>query len=126
MGVDGQAISELASSAPSGRSLAVPIAVITALMNRGLPSDAAIQAVHDRLAARAADRDLLDLPGAAGRLIAAGHRPADVGQELGQSGGASGDAPKGKPEIGGPPAGVPANGGRSADRPESQKGGRKN
>jgi hypothetical protein len=127
-GVDGQAISELASSAPSGRSLAVPIAVITALMNRGLPSDAALQAVHARLVAKAADRELLDLPGAAGRLIAEGHRPADVGNELGQGRGVSSQVPKGPPATvpaaNGRPEGVPANGGQSGARPEPQGRGR--
>jgi len=68
MGVDGKTISELAKSAPSGRSLAVPIAAIAALMNRGLPSDAALQAVHARLLAKAADRELLEMPEAAGRM----------------------------------------------------------
>jgi hypothetical protein len=119
-GVDGKAISELAKSAPLGRSLTVPIAVLTALLNRGLPSDAALQAVHDRLVAKAADRELLDMPGAAGRLIAEGHRPADVGRELGASRGASGQAPGGPPvsrPSQGPPSSVPSNNGKATGRP---------
>ena len=100
LGVDGAAISALASSAPSGRSLAVPLAVIGALVNRGLPSDGALQAVLDRLSARASDADLVELPGEAGRLIAAGYKPSDVGRALS-----------------GRPSGVPANSGRPGTRP---------
>ncbi len=101
-GVDGATISALASSAPSGRSLAVPLAVIGALMNRGLPSDGALQAVLDRLTARATDADLVEVPGEAGRLIAQGYKPSDVGRAL---------------SAVGRPSGVPANGGRPGARP---------
>jgi len=102
LGVDGSAISALASAAPAGRSLAVPLAVIGALVDRGLPSDAALQAVLDRLKARASDADLLDMPGEAGRLMAQGYKPSDVGRAL---------------SAGGRPAGVPGNGGRPGPRP---------
>jgi hypothetical protein len=102
LGVDGAAISALASSAPSGRSLAVPLAVIGALVNRGLPSDGALQAVLDRLTARASDAELVEMPGEAGRLIAAGYRPSDVGRAL---------------SAAGRPSGVPANGGRPGVQP---------
>ena len=81
-GVDGAAVSELARSAPSGRSLAVPLFVIGSLVDRGLPSDEALAAVLERLQARASDRELEGLPGQAGRLIAEGHRPSDVGRIL--------------------------------------------
>lgn len=101
LGVDGAAISDLASSAPSGRSLAVPLAVIGALVDRGLPSDAALQSVLDRLNARASDAELAAMPGQAGRMIAAGYRPSDVGRAL----------------SAGRPAGLPANGGRAGARP---------
>jgi hypothetical protein len=121
-GVDGKEISALASSTPSGRSLAVPIAVITALMNRGLPSDAALQAVHDRLTAKAADRELLDMPGAAGRMIAEGNRPADVGRALGAGQAASGQAGNGPPASHptGPPSSVPSNNGKATGRPDNR------
>lgn len=103
LGVDGATVSALASSAPSGRSLAVPLAVIGALVNRGLPSDGALQAVLDRLHARAAsEADLVEMPGEAGLLIARGYRPSDVGRALGAA----------------RPAGVPANGGRPGARPK--------
>src|SRR6266700_1456284 len=47
-GVDGAKVSELAKSAPSGRSLAVPLFVIGSLVDRGLPSDAALQRVQEK------------------------------------------------------------------------------
>jgi hypothetical protein len=103
LGVDGAAISALASSAPSGRSLAVPLTVLGALVNRGLPSDAALQAVLDRLSARASDANLVEMPGEAGRLIAEGYRPADVGRAL---------------NTAGRPTSVPANDGRPGARPD--------
>lgn len=101
LGVDGATISALEKSAPSGRSLAVPIAVIGALVNRGLPSDDALQSVLDRLNARASDAELSQMPGEAGRMIAEGYRPSDVGRALGA----------------GRPAGLPANSGRAGTRP---------
>jgi len=79
MGVDGESISELARSGPSGRSLAVPLLVLGGLTERGLPSDDALAAVRQRLAARASDSELLgSLPpmgGGAGRS----QRPDFVG-----------------------------------------------
>ncbi len=103
LGVDGSTVSALASSAPSGRSLAVPLAVIGALVNRGLPSDGALQAVLDRLKGRAArDADLVEMPGEAGLLIARGYKPSDVGRALSVS----------------RPAGLPANSGREGTRPK--------
>jgi hypothetical protein len=105
LGVDGATIGALASSAPSGRSLAVPLAVIGALVNRGLPSDAALQSVLDRLNARASDADLAALPGEAGRLIAEGYKPSDVGRSL---------------SAAGRPSGVPTNSGHPGARPNTQ------
>jgi hypothetical protein len=101
LGVDGATIGALASSAPSGRSLTVPLTVIGALVDRGLPSHDALQSVLDRLTARASDAQLAEMPGEAGRLIAAGYRPSDVGRALGA----------------GRPSGLPANGGRAGARP---------
>lgn len=106
-GVDGKAVSALAKSAPSGRSLAVPLYVIGTLVERGLASDAALERVQEKLTARASDAELEGLPAQA----AAGqsNRPDVTGRDLAgtKSGGRAGS---------GPPAGVPANGG-SAARP---------
>lgn len=109
-GVDGSAVSELAKSAPSGRSLAVPLFVIGSLVDRGLPSDEALARVLARLQARASDNDLENL---------AGNRPADAGQSN-KPANAGRPATAGKPAgVGanhpsGPPAGVPANAGKGA------------
>lgn len=110
-GVDGVAVSGLASSAPSGRSLAVPLAVIGALVYRGLPSDDALYAVQQRLKARASDTELLDMPGETARMLGEGLRPNEVGLAL-----ASARAGFGVPvslpiDPPGPPPGVPLTGG---------------
>ena len=110
-GVDGAAVSALARSAPSGRSLAVPLDVLGELAARGLPSDDALARVKERLAARASDVELEQLPAQA--VAGRANRPAEVGRDLAQTrrpasvGGGSGSA-------GGPPAGVPANVGAGA------------
>jgi hypothetical protein len=103
-GVNGADVSELAKSAPSGRSLAVPLFVIGSLVDRGLPSDDALARVLARLQARASDAELEKIPeglGAShGNRPATAGRPANPGRALGSSRG------------GGPPAGVPANTGK--------------
>jgi hypothetical protein len=107
-GVDGATVSALAKSAPSGRSLAVPLYVLGQLAARGLPSDDALARVKERLAARASDAELEQLPAQA--IAGHGNRPADVGRDLAKTrhpGNAGGGAGAG----GGPPAGVPANAG---------------
>ena len=82
MGVDAEAISELARSQPSGRTLAVPILVIGGLTERGLPSDQALAAVLDRLSAGTDDVGLLsDFP-QVGRDLGQGMRPDQVGLAL--------------------------------------------
>jgi hypothetical protein len=106
-GVDGAAVSGLAKSAPSGRSLAVPLSVMTSLVNRGLPSDEALARVRDKLQAKASDEELASLPEQAARGQA--HRP-DAGDLPPQS--------AKRPEHAGPPASVPANGSQGA-RPTS-------
>ena len=114
-GVDGSAVSALARSAPSGRSLAVPLYVIGSLAARGLPSDAALARVRDRLAAGASDSDLEQLPAQLPQQAAAAdHRPSVVGRDLAAT--KRGSGATGGTAGGGPPAGVPANGG-SATRP---------
>jgi hypothetical protein len=114
-GVDGSAVSALAKSAPSGRSLAVPLFVIGSLVDRGLPSDAALQRVLDRLKARASDADLQKLPGEAAN--GQSNKPALTGTDLAATkrpagAGTAGGAGSGRPTTAGPPAGVPANPGK--------------
>lgn len=116
-GIDAGKISELAKSAPSGRSLAVPLYVIGSLIDRGLPSAEALKRVQDRLQARASDTDLEQLAGlGAGQAPGLANKPAETGRALAETkrpasaGGAAGNGSPG----GGPPASVPANGGRGA------------
>lgn len=107
MGVDGAKVSELAKSAPSGRSLAVPLFVIGSLVDRGLPSDEALKRVQEKLQARATDRDLEALPGS----VAATHKPAQTGQDVADT---KRPAGVGRPATAGRPATVPANAGKPA------------
>ncbi len=85
-GVDGASVSALAKSAPSGRSLAVPLFVIGSLVERGLPADQALARVQERLTARATDRDLERMPGEQGRgrpvlpVMRPGDRPGSTGR----------------------------------------------
>ena len=122
-GVHGSAVSALARSAPSGRSLAVPLYVIGSLMDRGLPSDSALARVEARLQLRASDRELENMPNdlvpqnnGNGNGNGRGNRPAETGRDLaetkhpGSANGAGQDGGSG----GGPPSGVPANGGKNA------------
>lgn len=99
-GVAGKSVSALAKSAPSGRSLAVPLAVMASLVDRGLPADEAIQRVQDRLAARATDQELGALPSQADQGLA--HKPPTTGQGL---------AATKRPGHAGPPASVPTSAG---------------
>jgi hypothetical protein len=129
MGVDGARVGELAQGAPSGRSLVVPLYVIGSLVERGLPSDHALDRVRERLQARATDAELERLskepnvpphatappghanrPAETGRDLAATKRPGSAGGGNGQGNGA-----------GGPPAGVPGNAGKNA-RPTTPPG----
>lgn len=103
-GVDGAAVSELAKSTPSGRSLAVPLFVIGSLVERGLPSDEALARVQERLTARATDRELEGMPGAEGRERAARARDGMV-------------RPNERPGAVGRPENVPATGGRPTATP---------
>lgn len=109
MGVDGAAVSELARTTPSGRSLAVPLLVTAALVERGLPSDDALSAVRSRLQARAGDAELVALPEAATLALTRGTTPADRGPAYG-SGRVPGTLPLGGLGVpGGPPGGLPVN-----------------
>lgn len=97
-GVDGATVSALAKSAPSGRSLAVPLYVMGSLVERGLAADDALLRVQERLTARATDRDLERMAGEQGR-----GRPEGVGPGL---------RPTNRPGATGRPDNVPATGGR--------------
>jgi hypothetical protein len=113
-GVDGAKVSALAKSTPSGRSLAVPLYVIGSLVERGLPSDSALKRVQDKLTARASDRDLENMAAALPAQAVAGmaNKPAETGRALAETkhpGAAAGAGQSGS--AGGPPPGVPANGG---------------
>ena len=120
MGVDGAGVSTLAKSAPSGRSLAVPLFVVGSLVDRGLPSDEAIARVRDRLQSRATDAELERLPDADGPR---GPRGPREGMRLGAERGGVRDGSRrpggpgqGMPGVRGP--GVPQNGGpATAPRP---------
>jgi len=119
--VDGAQVSALAKSAPSGRSLAVPLFVIGSMMDRGLPADAALARVEAKLKARASDRDLEKMPSElpAQANTAHGNEPAETGRALADTkrpGSAAGAGQSGN-SAGGPPANVPANGGKPATPP---------
>ena len=119
-GVDGPSVSLLAKSAPSGRSLAVPLFVIGSLADRGLPSDEALQRVLARLQARASDADLERMPGELPPQAISGqsNRPAETGRAFGQSH----KKPKtGRPATAGPPAGIPGNGGAKSNPGQGHK-----
>lgn len=117
MGVDGSAISELAQSQPSGRSLAVPMLVMGGLADRGLPSDEALAQVAARLSESADDAALMgELPEVAA-AAAQGAIPAQMGPGL--ASGLAGfqvpvagiNVPVGPPsDVGGRPGGLPGPG----------------
>ena len=113
-GIDASDLSALAKSAPSGRSLAVPLYVLGNLAASGMRSADALERVRERLAARATDADLEKLPAQAA-AAERGNRPAGVGRELAPArGNGTPAAAGGGTPTGGPPVGVPANGGAAA------------
>ena len=107
-GVNGAQVSALAKTAPSGRSLAVPLFVIGSLIDRGVASDAALARVQLKLQQRASDRELEDLPNTEVR----GNRPTLTGQDLAAT---KRPAGAGRPATAGPPSNVPRNGGKPAN-----------
>lgn len=113
-GVDGASVSLLAKSAPSGRSLAVPLFVIGSLTDEGLTSQQAMQRVLERLNEHASDSDLESMPGLLPAQAAGGqaNRPTSTGRDFGQS---HRPASSGRPATAGPPAGVPGNGGSKSN-----------
>ena len=85
LGIDGNSIAELARTAPSGRSVAVPLYVVGSLVSRGLPADSALARVRLRLAGRASDAEIEQLvlnptSGATGRARAAEVRSGSPGR----------------------------------------------
>jgi len=57
-GVDGRAVSDLAKTAPSDRPIAVPIYVLSSLVERGNPVQNALERVRDALIAGVSDEQL--------------------------------------------------------------------
>lgn len=107
-GVKGPDVASLARSAPSGRSLAVPLYVIGSLVSRGLPSDQALQRVQSKLEARASDADI-EAAGRENAVASEGH--ANNGHGNGEGDGHAGGAAGAGASTHGPPAGVPGNAG---------------
>lgn len=105
-GVDGRAVSQLASSAPSGRSLVVPLHVLGSLVAQGVISNDAVTSVIERLNALATDAQIAELPAQVAARPAG--KPGTTGRDLAGT--------KRPGTVGGAPAGVPANGG-AAVRP---------
>jgi hypothetical protein len=107
-GVDGSAVSALAKSAPSGRSLAVPLFVVGGLLDRGLPSDDALKLVSERLQARVSDAELERMPGELPAQAVAGraNRPAETGRDLSATKRPA-DAGSSSGSAGAPPTGLP-------------------
>ena len=98
-GVDGAAVSTLAKSAPSGRSLAVPLYVLGTLVANGTVTNTAVASVIERLEAKATDAQIAELPAQA----ASAGKPEVTGRDVAGT--------KRPGSAGGPPAGVPANAG---------------
>ena len=115
-GADGSAVSLLAKTAPSGRSLAVPLFVIGSLADRGVPASEALQRVLTRLQQRASDADLEAMPGDLPAQAASGRGKGNNGRGNGGRNGVSG-----RPATAGPPAGVPANGGNKTNPGQSHR-----
>ena len=105
-GVDGSDVSTIAKSAPSGRSLSVPLYVLGSLTSHGVASSEALARVKERIAAGATDADLESLPAQASGNAEPGTAPGQVKHE-------AGDHPANANGTGvgnGPPPSVPANG----------------
>ena len=106
-GVSGVEVSDLAKSTPSGRSLEVPMFVVSSLMDRGLPSDQAIATVQARLQAHTSDADL--------GALAQPPDPLGEGMPAATGGDLTGVR---SPNAAGPPTSVPVNAGRRG-KPET-------
>jgi hypothetical protein len=105
-GVDGSQVSAFAKSAPSGRSLAVPLYVTSHMMDHGVKANDALAKVHARLLEKATDRQLI----ADGNATAAEKRPATANKEGGlahRPATAPGLSVRPAAPTGGRPAGTP-------------------
>lgn len=100
-GVDTETLVELATKAPSDRSLAVPMHVLGSLVAADLPRKEALQAVLGKLVERAPDAEIARLPEQV--TSRPGGKPELTGRELAGT--------KRPGSAGAPPAGVPVNGG---------------
>ncbi|HUF82389.1 MAG TPA: hypothetical protein VMN03_14730 [Burkholderiales bacterium] len=120
LGVDGQNIAGFARDADRSRPLAVAVAVLGALVGAEIPVDVASAAVLKRFNGGADNTELVEMPGQAGRMIAEGMRPSEVGLALAsQRSGMTLPAgpPSSVPAGDGPPPNVPRNDGRPGERP---------
>jgi hypothetical protein len=119
-GVDGPSVTLVAKNAPSGRSLTVPLFVISSLTDHGLTAQDAVERVIARLKARASDSDLESMPANLPAQAQAGqaNRPSSTGRDFGQS-----HAPTsaGRPAGAGPPAGIPGNAGKKSNPGQSHR-----
>ena len=106
-GVNGEAVSALASAA-SGRSLVVPLHVLSELMSRGLPAEDAVAHVRAEVLARASDAKMQADASNAGSWGESRGRPTLTGRELGEM----------QRTRRGPPDGLPANPGKEGLIPE--------
>jgi hypothetical protein len=79
-GVNDAALSALANSTPGDRSMAVPISVLSSLVERGLTSEDALSRVVTRLQAHASDHQLATLPEQASGGVS--HKPETTGAAL--------------------------------------------
>jgi len=111
LGVDGKTIAEFARNADRTRPTAVALAVLGALADAQIPVSTAYEAVLKRFNAGENTAQLVAMPGEAGRLLAGGMRPAEVGLALASQ-------MAGRTLPAGPPANVPQNGGRPGERPQ--------
>lgn len=118
-GVDGGDVSDIAKSAPSGRSLSVPLYVLGSLTSHGVASSDALARVKQRIAAGATDADLESLPAqAASNAADAGTAPGQVKHEAGDHP----DNANGTGVGNGPPPGIPRNGNGKANGHGKQPG----
>ena len=123
-GVDGAAISDLARSVPSGRSLRVPLAVIGGLTERGLRANQALEAVLTMLEERAPDGELAVMAQSADQMLAQGMAPDQIGLALAAERAGFALPAAGFVQPPGPPSWVPPSGGTGVERPTPPVGGR--
>jgi len=107
-GVDGGAVSALASSASSGRSLVVPLHVLSELMSHGVAANEAVARMQARLDARSTDDEMRSDVAGGTTPWGEAARPPVTGRALGEML---------RPGTAGPPPGVPANPGVSGSVP---------